>query len=69
MLSLRHISSTLVVSFSLTSPAFAQKRDTNFPTDDEIRLVLTQTERAVNEYRPLLDRWEKMLGKEGAEGV
>jgi hypothetical protein len=69
MLSLRHIASILVVSFSLTSAAFAQKRDRDFPTDDEIRLVLTQAERAVNEYKPQLDRWEKMLGKEGAEAV
>jgi hypothetical protein len=69
MLSLRHITSILLVSFSITSAAFAQKQDATFPTDDEIRLVLTQTERAVNEYKPLLDRWEKMLGKEGAEAV
>jgi hypothetical protein len=69
MLSLRHIVSILLVSFSLTSSVFAQKRDTNFPTDDEIRLVLTQAERAVNEYKPLLDRWEQMYGKEGAEAV
>ncbi len=69
MLSLRHIASILLVSFLLTSAAFAQKRDTHFPTDDEIRLVLTQAERAVNEYKPLLGRWEKTLGKEGAEAV
>ena len=69
MLSLHHIGSILLVSFSLTSAVFAQKRDTHFPTDDEVRLVLTQAERAVNEYKPLLDRWEQMLGKEGAEAV
>lgn len=51
------------------SATYAQKPDTNFPTDDEIRLVLTQAERAVNEYKPLLEREEKMLGKEGAESV
>jgi hypothetical protein len=45
------------------------KYDTNFPTDDEIRLVLTQAERAVGEYKPLLDMEEKMLGKAGAEAV
>ena len=69
MLSFRHTVSILVVCLSLTSVAYAQKRDTHFPTDDEIRLVLTQAERAVNEYKPLLDRWEKTLGKEGAEAV
>src|SRR5258708_4284783 len=51
------------------SLAYAQKPDTNFPTDDQIRLVLTQAERAINEYKPLLDREEKRLGKEGAESI
>jgi hypothetical protein len=69
MLSLRNIVSILLVSFLFASAAFAQKRDTHFPTDDEVRLMLTQAERAVNEYKPLLDRWEKTLGKEGAEAV
>ena len=69
MLSLRHIVAILLVGFSLSSGAFAQKRDAYFPTDDEVRLVLTQTERAVNEYKPLLDRWEKTLGTEGSEAV
>jgi hypothetical protein len=47
----------------------AQKRDTHFPTDDEIRLVLTQTERAVTEYKLLLDMEEKVFGKEGSDAV
>lgn len=51
------------------SSIHAQKRDTNFPTDDEVRLVLTQAERAVGEYKPLLDMEEKMLGKAGADTV
>lgn len=46
-----------------------QRRDTNFPTDDEIRLVLTQAERGINEYKPLLDSEEKMFGTAGAEAV
>jgi hypothetical protein len=69
MLSPRHIVSLLLVILSLTSASFAQKHDVHFPTDDEIRLMLTQAERAVNEYKPLLDRWEKTLGKDGAEAV
>jgi hypothetical protein len=32
-------------------------------------LVLTQAERAIGEYKPLLDMKEKMLGKAGAEAV
>jgi hypothetical protein len=53
----------------LTTTVCAQKPDPHFPTDDEIRLVLTQAERAINEYKPLLDRWERQLGKDGAEAV
>jgi hypothetical protein len=43
--------------------------DVNFPTDDEIRLVLTQAGRAIEQYKPLLDQEQKMLGKEGSEAV
>jgi hypothetical protein len=46
-----------------------QSKDVNFPTDDEIRLVVTQSTRAVEQYKPLLDMEEKMLGKEGQEAV
>jgi hypothetical protein len=59
---------TLFILCAVTS-AHAQKHDTKFPTDDEIRLVLTQAERAIGEYKPLLDMEEKMLGKAGAEAV
>ena len=41
----------------------------NFPTDEEIRLVLTQANRAIDQYKLLLDQEQKMLGKEGAEAV
>jgi hypothetical protein len=27
-----------------------------FPTDDEINLLLTQTERAIQQYKPLIDQ-------------
>src|SRR5438067_1174788 len=33
-----------------------------FPTDDEIYLVLTQTERAIQQYKPLIDQEEIQLG-------
>jgi hypothetical protein len=36
---------------------------------DEIRLVLTQADRAIGQYKPLLDQEAKMLGNEGAEAV
>jgi hypothetical protein len=62
---------TLFILCAVTS-ARAQhdaKYDTNFPTDDEIKLVLTQAARAIGEYKPLLDKEEKMSGKAGAEAV
>ncbi len=43
--------------------------DVAFPSDEEIRLVITQAERAVDQYKPLLDQEQQMLGKEGAEAV
>jgi len=41
----------------------------NFPTDEEIRLLLTQTDRAVEQYKLLLDTEEKLFGKKGAEAL
>jgi len=41
----------------------AQNPGGNFPTDEEIKLVLTQADRAIGEYKPLLDMEEKMYGK------
>ncbi len=68
----RSFFATLFILCAGTS-AHAQKHDTkydtNFPTDDEIRLVLTQAERAIGEYKPLLDMQEKMFGKAGADAV
>lgn len=43
--------------------------DKPFPTDDEINLVLTQTERAIQQYKPLIDQEEIQLGKSYAEAA
>jgi hypothetical protein len=68
----RSLCAALSILCAVTS-ALAQNHDarfdTNLPTDDEIKLVLTQAERAVSEYKPLLDMEQKMLGKAGAEAV
>ena len=40
-----------------------------FPTDTEINLVLTQTERAIQQYSPLIDQEEVQLGKSGADTI
>jgi hypothetical protein len=47
----------------------AQDRDINFPTDEEIKLVLTQADRATQQYKPLVDIEEKMYGKNGEAAV
>jgi len=47
----------------------AQSRDVNFPTDEEIKLVLTQADRAIQQYKPLLDMEETMYGKKGEDAV
>jgi hypothetical protein len=47
----------------------AQNRDVNFPTDEEIKLVLTQTDRAIQQYKPLLDMEEKIFGQKGEAAV
>lgn len=44
-------------------------QEPNFPTNDEINLLLTQTERAVGQYKPLLDQEESLFGKKGKEAV
>src|ERR1700747_3592161 len=56
----------LVLSY-LSGVCMAQ--EPNYPTDDEIKLLLTQTERAVGQYKPLLDQEEILFGEKGKEAV
>src|SRR5450631_4433393 len=63
----RHIS---VAMFMLVAIApFGRAQDTTFPTDDEVRLLVTQTERALSQYKPLLDEEAVQLGKAGEDAV
>jgi hypothetical protein len=50
----------LAIGFSVTANAQTKK---TFPTDDEINLVLTQTERAIQQYKPLIEQEEIQMGK------
>jgi hypothetical protein len=59
----------LCVFGSCSVSSHAHNRDLNFPTDEEIKLVLTQADRAIQEYKPLLDMEEKMYGKKGEDAV
>jgi hypothetical protein len=69
MPSLRGLCVFLTFAASLTTANGQSKNDLNFPTDDEIKLVLTQADRAIGQYKPLLDQEANMLAKEGAEAV
>src|SRR6266446_6633032 len=66
---LRCCSILLFVLGSCCVRSQAQDRDVNFPTDEEIKLVLTQADRAIQEYKPLLDMEAKMYGKKGEAAV
>lgn len=54
----------LAVSVSVVANAQTEK---TFPTNSEIGLVLTQTERAVEQYKPLIDREEAQMVKSGTD--
>ena len=55
----------LVTSFSV---AGAQDK-ASFPTNDEVSLRLTQAERAVRQYKPLIDEHERLIGKTAHEAA
>jgi hypothetical protein len=56
----------LILGFVLFCPA---QDKTTFPTDDEIQLLLTQSDRAMQQYKPLIDEEEHQLGKSGADAI
>jgi len=51
----------------ILSCAFARAQE--FPTNDEISLMLTQADRAVQQYKPLIDQQERMLGKKAQQAA
>jgi hypothetical protein len=59
----------MFAALSLNAHGQGKDRDVNFATDDEIRLVLTQADRAIQQYKPALDMEEKMYGKKGEDAV
>jgi hypothetical protein len=50
---------------SLRVASYAEDREASFPTDEEIKLVLTQADRAIQQYKPLLDMEDKDVWQEG----
>ena len=61
--------SLLIMLTWLAAPSMLGQTEETFPTDDEINLVLTQTERAMQQYKPLIDQEEILMGKGGAEAA
>ncbi len=61
--------SILIALIWLIVPALSGQTDKTFPANDEINLLLTQTERAIELYKPLIDQEETQLGKDGAEAA
>jgi hypothetical protein len=57
-------------AFFLLTVSFANAQTVkSFPTDDEISLVVTQTERAVQQLKPLIDQEEIRIGKSATDAV
>jgi len=59
---------TFLLAVGFVPVSHAQDK-TTFPTDDEIQLLLTQADRAMQQYEPLIDQEEQQLGKRGAEAI
>ena len=53
---------TFLLGSALLCPAAYCQTDKTFPTDDEIRLVMTQTERALSDYTASVKAEEKLAG-------
>src|SRR5258708_12972886 len=58
----------LIFALGFTMVADAQS-DKAFPTDEEISLLLAQTERTLQRYEPLLDEQETEIGKSIADEI
>ncbi len=65
---LRYSAALILVAQWFAVAANAQS-DKPFPSDEEIELVLTQTERALQQYKPLIDQEEIQMGKGYAEAA
>ena len=63
------VAAILLAFSSVARCQTSSKHEVNFPTKTEILLIVTQTQRAVESYKPLIDQEEKLLGKEGQEAV
>ena len=60
--------SCLLLILAVTLPNHAQDNKT-FPTNDEINLAVTQIDRAIRQYKPLIDQESTLMGKAGLEAA
>ena len=58
----------LIFTFGFAIVAVAQSEKA-FPTDEEIGLLLAQTDRTIQRYKPLLDEQEAQIGKSVADEI
>jgi hypothetical protein len=56
-----------VIVLAAFVPVDSTQDKTTFPTDDEIELLVTQADRAVQQYKPLVNEEELQSGNLGAE--
>lgn len=59
----------IVLPIFCFAPSIRAQDEKTFPTDNEIQLLLTQADRATQQYKPLIDQEEIQLGKSGADAV
>jgi hypothetical protein len=59
----------VVAAISLVPPTGTAQSRKSFPNEDEIRIVLTEAERAIQRYELLIDQEEVQLGDSGAEAA
>jgi cell division protein FtsL len=60
----------LYLGLLLTSVAVVNAQaDKPLPTNDEINLLLTQADRAIQQYEPLIDQEETQMGKTYVQAV
>jgi hypothetical protein len=65
---LANVFAVVALTCVLSSPALAQEREA-FPSTDEIKLLLNQLDRSVQEYEPLIDQERREFGKGGIEAA
>ena len=61
--------SLVAVLMAIGAVAAHAQAERTFPTDEEVGLLLTQTDRALDRYKPLLDEQEAQIGKSVEEDV